>query len=71
MLSPDIASGKGGPMFHLEKNVVDPLPPPKTDAELNPPILSNQQLLEKNIDEALKESAIVYEQTGGNNFVGA
>ena len=63
--SPDVK------VFQLAKEVVDPLPQPKTDAELNPPILSNQQLLEKNISEALNESNTVYEQTGGQNFLGA
>jgi len=48
-----------------------PSPPPQgVENKAVPPPVSNQALLTKNIEEALQESVVVYEQTQGKNFLG-
>ena len=49
-----------------------PSPPPQgVENKATPLAVSNQELLTQQIEQALEESNVVYEQTDGKNFVGA
>ena len=52
-----------------EKSLSAP-PPQGVEYKATPPAVSNQELLKQQIEQALEESNVVYEQTQGENFLG-